>query len=153
MDKNKLETILKNIKEDILVIFKLVMEDDRFGTNHKVGINTLKDSRIHDESEVKAKGNLFELYYNDYLDYVQYGRKPKARKVPIKALIEWNERKHLGFDNNILYAIRESIYKQGIKARPILSIFTQNLDSEWEHSWSDKIMEEITKDLNAYFNA
>ena len=146
-----LDNIKKAILEDIKALFQLIMEDDRFGTNKKVNINTLKDSNVHDDVDVILNGNLFSLYYNDYLDYIQYGRKPKARKVPIKALYDWAVRKGIPTDNNTLYAIRESIYKQGIPSRPILSVFTQQLDREWDNTWSDKLFNEITKELEKYF--
>lgn len=146
-----LDNIKKLILEDIKALFQLIMEDDRFGTNRKVNINTLKDSNVHDDVDVILNDNIFSLYYNDYLDYIQYGRKPKARKVPIKALYDWAVRKGIPTDNNTLYAIRESIYKYGIPSRPILSVFTQQLDREWDNTWSDKLFNEITKELEKYF--
>lgn len=146
-----LDNIKKIILEDIKALFQLIMEDDRFGTNRKVNINTLKDSNVHDDVDVILNDNIFSLYYNDYLDYIQYGRKPKARKVPIKALYDWAVRKGIPTDNNTLYAIRESIYKYGIPSRPILSVFTQQLDREWDNTWSDKLFNEITKELEKYF--
>lgn len=146
-----MENIIKAIKEDILALFQLILEDDKYGTNIKVNINTLKDSNLHNEAKVEESNWVFSLFYNDYLTYIESGRKPKARKVPVDALVEWAKRKGIPSDNNTIYAIRESIYKVGIPKRPIFEPFIEQINEVWDE-WSDKIFEGIITNLNNYFN-
>lgn len=146
-----MEELEKHIKEEILALFRLILESEH-GINEKVGRNTLTNSRLHDESNVQADSiEDYNLFYNDYLEYIESGRKPFARKVPVRALVEWARRKGVSDDSNTIYAIRESIYQKGIKARPILQYFEQELDDLWESDLSDKIFDTITKKLDDIF--
>lgn len=149
--EQQLERIYKAIREDLLALFQLILEDDRYGTNDKVGINTLKDSRLHDEAYVESKDNIFTLYYNDYLQYIETGRKPYTKKVPIVALFEWMKRKHISNDVRVAYAIQQSIYVNGITARPLLEPFEGELDRIIDE-WLDRIFNAIVEQLNTYFN-
>lgn len=146
-----LDRILKAIKDDILALFKLILDDKRFGNNTKINMNTLKDSNLQKEARVDYKDNIFILYYNDYLEWIESGRKKKARKVPVKALVEWAIERRIDTDNETIYAIREAIYRDGIPPRPILSPFSDELDKQWEE-WSEKIFEAISERLITYFN-
>lgn len=65
---------------------------------------------------------VFTLFANDYFKWVDTGRKPMARKVPIEALIPWlrknNIRPRSGQTyTSLAYAIQQSIYKLGIKGK------------------------------------
>lgn len=145
-------TKIKNaIKEDIIALFQAILEDDRIGINPKVNINTLKDSRLHDEVSVNIRDNIFVFQYNDYLQYVESGRRPFAKKVPIDALKDWAKRKGIPTDNKVLYAIQNSIFVYGIKARPIFPTFENELDNLWENDWSNKIINLIYQELDKYF--
>ena len=95
---------------------------------------------------------MFDLYYNDYLQYIEEGRKPKARKVPIRPLIDWMKRNLISDDVRVAYAIRESIYKLGIPARPLLEPFENMLDERFEEKIFDEIFNTIITELDKYFN-
>lgn len=65
---------------------------------------------------------VFTLLANDYFRYVDTGRRPLARKVPVEALIPWlrknNIRPRSGQTyTSLAYAIQQSIYKLGIKGK------------------------------------
>lgn len=142
----------KFIKEEILALFKLILETDKYGINEKVGRNTLADSNLHKTANVQTEGvEEYNLFFNDYLEYIEGGRKPFSRKVPIEALIKWARRKNIPDDSSTIYAIRESIYQNGIKARPILQYFEQELDELWENDLSDIIFTTITKKIDEIF--
>jgi hypothetical protein len=55
---------------------------------------------------------------NDYGRYVNTGRKRGAKKVPIKALIEWVKQKGIETNNKkaigVAFAIQKTIQKQGV---------------------------------------
>jgi len=48
------------------------------------------------------------------------GRRAFVQKVPIQSLINWMKKAGISTDNNLVYAIRESIYQNGIKAKNFL---------------------------------
>ena len=131
--------IYKAIQEDIQDIFQNALKN----------VN-LEDSNLYKELKVEVNENsdIFKALYNDYLEYIEEGRKPKAKKVPIKNIIEWCKRKGIGSDNNTAYAIQQSIYMKGIPARPILINVDKNIDMQWMNKWSDDIFQEIIKKIN-----
>lgn len=142
----------KYIKEEILALFRLILESE-YGINEKVGRNTLADSNLHKEAKVESNSiENFNLFYNDYLDTIEKGKKPFTEKVSVQALVSWAKRKGISSDSKTIYAIRESIYKYGIKARPLLVHFERELDEIFDQDIFDRIFEEITKSLEKYFN-
>lgn len=147
----ELEKIISELREVFKKAFQLALESD-IGINNKVGFNTLVDSNLYNEVEVKNNEFSFQIYYNFYADFVISGRKPFTTKVPIKVIIDWMRRKHIGNgDNSIAYAIRESIYQEGIKGRNFFPIFESNIDEAMEN-YFDKIFESIITSLNNFFN-
>lgn len=150
--ERKLEMINK-IRKEILTLFRYILESP-YALNKRSG-TTLKVSHLSHDAEVEHMENgdsdLFNLMYNDYLQYIESGRKPFAKKVPIKALIKWGRERGLN-DNRTLYAIRESIYKRGIAARQILDPFGKLIDNNWENKWGNEIFNELITELNKYFN-
>lgn len=134
-----LDKIYKSIQEDIQDIFQQALKN----------VN-LEDSNLYKELkvEVNDSSDIFKVLYNDYLEYIELGRKPKTKKVPINDLRDWAKRKNINTDNSILYAIQQSIYMKGIPARPILINVDKNIDMQWMNKWSDDIFQEIIKKIN-----
>lgn len=131
--------IYKAIQDDIQDIFQNALKNVNLEDS-----NLYKDLKV----EVNENSDIFKVLYNDYLEYIEEGRKPKAKKVPIKNIIEWCKRKGIGSDNNTAYAIQQSIYMKGIPARPILINVDKNIDMYWMNKWSDDIFQEIIKKIN-----
>lgn len=143
-----MDNLVKYIKEEILALFRLILESE-YGINEKVGRNTLADSNLHKEAKVEAQSpNEYLLFYNEYLEAIEKGKKPFTEKVSVTALISWAKRKNIPSDSKTIYAIRESIYKYGIKARPLLIHFERELDELFDKD----LFEELTKSLDKYFN-
>lgn len=131
--------IYKAIQEDIQDIFQNALKNVNLEDS-----NLYKDLKV----EVNENSDIFKVLYNDYLEYIELGRKPKAKKVPIKDIIEWCKRKGIGSDNNTAYAIQQSIYMKGIKPKYILSNVDKTLDLTFLKKWSDDIFQEIIKKIN-----
>lgn len=55
-------------------------------------------------------------------------------------------------DVRVAYAIRESIYKLGIPARPLLEPFGEMLDERFEAKIYDEIFNTIIIELENFFN-
>lgn len=117
----------------------------------------LGDSALIDSIEWQYKENFFVLIANDYFIWVERGRRPMARKVPVEAIIKWMKSKNLRprygqTINSLAFAIQNAIYKSGIKAKQMLDpIINVSLDLISEYiaedlsvSIADAIAEEMT---------
>lgn len=145
-----IDKILNALKEDLKALFQGVLESD-MGINDKVGVNTLVNSNLHDEVSVTNNFNVFTIFYNDYLEYIESGRKPLAKRVPIGVLVNWMRRKGISNDVKVAYAIQQSIFYEGISPRPFFPVFEDDLDRMMEQ-YLDKIFEGIITNLNNYFS-
>ena len=59
------------------------------GVGDKIASGMLYDS-IQGEVEIGTDGEPYAvLYYADYFPYVNRGRKPEVRRVPLSALLNW----------------------------------------------------------------
>jgi hypothetical protein len=99
--------------------------------------------------QLTPQGAVINLNGNDYITYVDEGRKP-GKYAPVSALKQWIKAKGIATDDAkvtaVAFAINTKIKRQGIKARPILEkTFDQNLPLY------DKIIDEVlNKDLDKY---
>jgi hypothetical protein len=86
---------------------------------------------------VMPNGDDFELVitYADYFKYVNEGRRPERKRVPLSALLQWikirgikgrNKKGRFMSNLSMAFAIQENIYKYGI--RPA-DIYDKGLDS------------------------
>lgn len=142
--------IAKQLSREILIVWRQLMASD-FAVNVKSN-TTLEFTNLDVQAKVEENDFTFNLFYNDYLEYIESGRKPKARKVPIRPLIDWMKRNFISDNVRVAYAIRESIYQLGIPARPLLQPFGNMLDKRFEEKLYDYIFNTITEKLDKYFN-
>jgi hypothetical protein len=104
-----------------------------------------------DVKENNDGGATISLNGNEYITYVDKGRKP-GKYAPTKALKEWIKSKGIATDEAkvtaIAFAINNKIKRQGIKPRPILErAYTNGLPMY------DKIIDDtLNKDLDKYLN-
>lgn len=93
------------------------------------------------------------LLVNDYIDYIESGRKPGTYPPP-NVIADWCQRKGLPSDNGTVYLICRSIYENGIPARPIFDgadgVWEQ-VDRIWEE-WADMVFNTLTEQLDEYFS-
>ena len=104
--------------------FELMKEFERYLRDgvEKLMISTgvPAKSDILNTLDVSYGNELFQLLAEDYYQYLSKGRRPKARKVPIQALIQWIKDKRIpykGSINSAAFAIQQTIYKFGIVGR------------------------------------
>lgn len=157
MDKARLlqdlHKYLETIAQEAKAILMSVMASEK-GVNTKVGVNTLVDGRIFQEIETDVEDvELVNLLVNDYIQYIESGRRPGTYPPP-NVIAEWCQRRGIPSDNRTVYLICRSIYEKGIPARPI---FDGNggvwdmIDKEWS-TWSEVIFQTITDYLSEDFN-
>ena len=157
MDKTRLlqdlHKYLEVVAKEAKGILMSVMASEK-GVNQKVGVNTLVDGRIYQEIDTDVEDvELVNLLVNDYIKYIESGRKPGTYPPP-NVIAEWCQRRGIPSDNSTVYLICRSIYENGIKARPIFDGdggVWDMIDREWS-TWSEVIFETITKYLDEDFN-
>lgn len=141
------------IANDVVLLVRQVMEGDT-GINRKVGVNTLKDSELFKSVRASASGDIvIDLLLNDYIIYVESGRRKGAKMPPPHAIAAWCKRKGIPDDNNTVWAICKAISRDGIAPRPVMAVAFSLMDGdEWSGRWLDMVFEEVTKILDNYFN-
>lgn len=129
------------VRDKILEAFKYIAED-----MVKLWNVTLSKYDIEkgDNIETKIEFPSIEFIYPNYFEYVENGRRPKAKRVPIDALIEWAKKHNIPTDNSTLFAIQESIYKNGIRQKPVFLDFSKELDDSWD-VWAEQIFNKLSE--------
>lgn len=136
----RVDDLIREISKDILILWKKVLS-----------ANELGNSDAEEDTTIEVNGDTLLLSYNDYLDYIDSGRKKFEKKIPVDALVDWARKRGIPTDNNVLYAIREAIYKDGISPRPIFKMFEDSLDDAWDENYADLIYDKITDLLDSFF--
>ena len=121
---------------------------------NKKGINTIApNSDIFKEMEAKASGNIvIELLLNNYVKYIESGRKAGSKCPPIKPIREWAKKKLGKQDNSTIFLIRRAIAEDGIKPRPFMYKVLNTIDKKWDGEWSSELFQELTKIIDEFFN-
>lgn len=145
----------KVIADEVVAIVRAVL-DSPAGINVKVNRNTLgKDkSRLYDDvvaNLLASEDIVVSLLVNDYIKFIESGRRAGAKLPPFQPIYEWCKRKGLPSDNSTVWAICKAISRDGIAPRPIMSNVLSIIDNRWDNEWSDSIFEEITKELDKIF--
>lgn len=145
-----MDELATKIAKELMIVWRQLMASE-YAINVKSN-TTLEFSNLDNEAKIEKNDWTFSLFYNDYLEYVESGRKPRARKVPIRPLIDWMKQKGISNDDRVAWAIRESIYQLGIPARPLLEPFSAMLDERFEQKIYDEIFNTIITNLDNFFN-
>ena len=145
--------LAKVFAEDVMNITADIMASSVM-VNNKVGRNTIApDSKIFKEMYAKASGNIvIELLLNDYVQYIESGRKKGSKFPPIEAIRQWAKNKLGKEDNLTIYKIRSAIVRDGIKPRPFMYKVLNTIDKKWDGEWSSELFQELTKIIDEFFN-
>ena len=151
-----MDELAKKITREIMIVWRQLMASDyainKRASKRSGGKVTLEFSNLDNEAKIEKDDWTFNLFYNDYLQYVESGRKAGATPVPIRPLIDWMKQKGISNDDRVAWAIRESIYQLGIPARPLLEPFSAMLDERFEQKIFDEIFNTIITNLDNFFN-
>jgi len=82
----------------------------------------------------------------DYIQNLDRGRKPGARKVPLQAILKWLKKIGRPSTNALAFRIQKSIYKRGIKPREFIAKAFLKMDEEIGDI-SDDVFEKFYKNL------
>lgn len=163
--KRRLEQALEELGNEVIKHFREVMDSD-MGINPKTGTNTLKDSNLYKQMDMKVYPDreMVEVLINSYAEYVDMGRMSHAEVKtgnfapmknsgfpPLNVLRDWAQRKGIPTDNRTLYLIGRSIAINGIRPRPVFSYAWRDLE-DMLPEYLDKLFEAIINDLVEWFN-
>ena len=145
--------IVMEFSKDLMQLVRMVMESN-VGINVKTGSNTLINSQIYNTLSVKATNNgdlIFDIILNDYLVYIENGRRKGAKMPPVEPIVRWAKSKGIPTDNSTIYLIRRAIARDGIKARPFMAHVMEEMDREW-NGLADEIFNVIMEETDKFFN-
>lgn len=145
--------LAKAFAEDVMNITADIMASSML-VNDKVGRNTIApDSNIFKEMYAKASGNIvIQLLLNDYVQYIESGRKAGSKFPPIQPIVQWAKKRGIPTDNSTIFLIRRAIAEDGIRPRPFMYKVFETIDKKWEGEWSSELFNELTKIIDEFFN-
>lgn len=146
--------IVMEFSKDLMTIVRMVMSSNQ-GINQKVGRNTLVDSKLYDTLSVRATNDgdlIFDIILNDYLRYIESGRRAGAKFPPVEPIVRWCKSKGISTDNSTIFLIRRAISRDGIRPRPIMQYVFEEIDDEWNDGLADEIFDKIMETIDKYFN-
>ena len=150
---NNVELLAKAFAEDIMTITADIMASSML-VNDKVGRNTISpNSDIYKQMYAKASGNIvIQLLLNDYVQYIESGRKAGSKFPPIQPIVQWAKKRGIPTDNATIFLIRRAIAEDGIKPRPFMYKVLETIDNKWDGEWSSELFNELTKIIDEFFN-
>lgn len=147
-------SIVMEFSKDIMTLVRMVMESN-VGVNSKTGSNTLVNSNIYNTLSVKATNDgdlVFDIILNDYLVYIENGRRKGAKMPPVEPIVRWCRQHGIPSDNSTVFLIRRAISRDGIKARPFMAHVMEELDGYWNDGWADEVFNKIIEEIDKFFN-
>ena len=137
----EISKIVMEFSKDIMDIVRAVMES-----------NIDSDSYKNLKVIAKNDGDLvLDIILNDYLEFIESGRRKGADMPPVEPIIRWARSKGIPTDNSTIFLIRRAISRDGIAPRPFMATVMEQIDLNMPN-WYDKIFDEITKLINDFFN-
>lgn len=147
--------IVMEFSKDLMTLVRMVMESN-VGINSKTGSNTLVNSNIYKTLSVKATNDgdlVFDIILNDYLVYIENGRRKGAKMPPVEPIVDWAKKHGIPTDNSTIYLIRRAISRDGVKPRPFMAHVFDELDREWNDTVADEIFNTIMQEIDKFFNS
>lgn len=152
--EESLDKVIKVIANDILEIARMILESNNL-INEKVGKNTIApDSDLYKTLQVKATNDgdvVFDLMLNDYLVFIESGRRAGAKFPPVEPIVRWAKKRGIPTDNNTIYLIRRAISRDGIQPRPFMAYIFEEMDDRWDSNWADSIFDKIMEEIDNFF--
>lgn len=149
-----ISVIEKAIANDILEIARMILESNNL-INNKVGRNTIApDSDLYKDLKVVARDDgdiVFDLMLNDYLVFIESGRRAGAKFPPVEPIVRWAKKRGIPTDNSTIFLIRRAISRDGISPRPFMDYIFEEMDERWDNEWSDKIFDKIMERIDNFF--
>ena len=138
MDLNKIYDAFKKLAETVKTVIKASMVEN----------GVAEDSHIVEDLKSEAVGmDLVRVLIHDYYAYINNGSHYTQYPPPIDAIRAWCEEKLHTTDNSVVFAVREAIFKRGIKARPFMGDVITGIDDLYE-SFGDEVFEIFCEEID-----
>lgn len=144
----EISKIVMEFTKDIIKLVHAAMDGKDLASN-KSG------SDIYKNLQVKATNDgdlVFDIILNDYLTFIESGRRKGADMPPVKPIVEWAKKHGIPTDNGTIYLIRRAISRDGIAPRPFMDKVFADIDYVWDKDWADELFDEIMRMINDFFN-
>lgn len=137
------QDILKNLGDKLVANLKSVLQ-----RKNKRATGTLIDS-IVPQIIVQQDQSRLEILMADYATFVDQGRRPGGKLVPLNSIKEWARIK--GIPQSAAYGIAKNIQKFGIPAtnfvREGLSLSQQEIQNILGEGYTEEIEKEISESI------
>lgn len=156
---NDIRRIAREIANDMVDGARKIMASD-IGVNEKVGKNTLVGSDLYNQLKAGVYMNgsdmVIDIMFNHYIEFIESGRPPMhGKRPPIDVIVEWLKRKHIVSSNenikSVAFLVSRAIWRDGYKARKVLSAFDEWTDKRFDEKWGDMIFDMIMEDVDDFF--
>ena len=138
MDLNKIYDAFKKLAETVKTVIKASMVENGIA----------EDSHIVEDLKSEAVGmDLVRVLIHDYYAYINNGSHYTQYPPPIDAIRAWCEEKLHTTDNSVVFAVREAIFKRGLKARPFMGDVISAIDDLYE-SFGDEVFEIFCEEID-----
>ena len=138
MDLNKIYEAFKKLAETVKTVIKASMVENGIA----------EDSHIVEDLKSEAVGiDLVKVLIHDYYAYINNGSHYTQYPPPIEPIRKWCEEKLHTTDNSVVFAVREAIFKRGIKARPFMGDIISAIDDLYE-SFGDEVFEIFCEEID-----
>lgn len=138
MDLNKIYDAFKKLAETVKTVIKASMVENGIA----------EDSHIVEDLKSEAVGiDLVKVLIHDYYAYINNGSHYTQYPPPVDAIRAWCEEKLHTTDNSVVFAVREAIFKRGIKARPFMGDVILAIDDLYE-SFGDEVFEIFCEEID-----
>ena len=144
----EISKIVTEFTKDIMKLVHAAMDGKDLASNKS-------SSDIYNNLQVKATNDgdlVFDIILNDYLTFIESGRRKGADMPPVKPIVEWAKKHGIPTDNGTIYLIRRAISRDGIAPRPFMDKVFADIDYVWDKDWADELFDEIMRMINDFFN-
>lgn len=157
MNNDAIVKLTEAMASDVLKLFDQILDEDSIGINKKTGKNSLRDSALNNKVRIRTQQTkdsiVIEALFDNYIDYVEQGRKPRSgKKPPIDALRDWALARGIPTDNSTLFLIGRAIWRDGYEGRPILATLEDEIEKAFNERWAEQLFDAITDEFTKYFN-
>lgn len=161
-----IKTALMELAEAVkrLVSYRI----NKYGTNQRIGKNTLKGSSLEASIDVKAEEDGIVLQIADYWEFIargweRTGRYPGTMNQFITNIDRWVSKNGIRIgdlkQSQIVYIIIKNIWERGIAPRPFM-VYDEEGDltkmipelEAYIDKWFDHLFDAIMEEVDKFFN-
>ncbi len=148
--EKEIKSISLQLAKELKTAFQVIMKQKKINEN----------SDVYKSVEIRIANNVFQLWANDYLKFIDSGRpKHTSRKIPVEQLIKFLKRTsirrstHASSLIDMAYFMQSSIQKHGIKAKNIFVLMEKTGIDIIEKTINEQFVSIIEQDIANSFKS